>query len=152
MARKNVYLPEDLAESLEHFGDRISVSEVCQRALREEVRKMQILEERKDQLGPIEIDVIDPQTWIVRVTRFTGRWLVEQEADDARMGFIYNVALTKKGQLAVWSRQAFDPNVGKLDVYEGVKAMEAAGPFPAEVMGPLLEALEATERAVELDI
>lgn len=42
MPQLNVYIPEDLAEALQRHRDALNLSQICARALRQEVQKMEV--------------------------------------------------------------------------------------------------------------
>jgi hypothetical protein len=42
MPQLNIYIPEELAELLQHYRDRLNLSQVCARALRQEVQRMDL--------------------------------------------------------------------------------------------------------------
>ena len=42
MPQLNIYIPEDLAEALQHHREGLNLSQVCARALRQEVQKMEV--------------------------------------------------------------------------------------------------------------
>ena len=110
MPNISIYLPGELAKSLDAAKDRLNVSAICQGALREELSIVQAVENQED-MERIEVDV-DNQDGTLRTLAFTGRWLVGTtglDPDDCEPGVSYNVgtywsiALTRRGRIAVMS-------------------------------------------------
>src|SRR5579859_6772905 len=94
--RMNISVPDQLAEEVRRRN--LPVSAICQRALRDEVGRLRAA------------DIAGLQTLTVHVgdslaaVRFTGRWLIEPDADRAEAPqryFHYGVAITGRGRIAV---------------------------------------------------
>ena len=102
MPKINVYLPDDLAEAVKAAS--VSVSPVCQAALRQELQRMETIDRLMENMTDIEIEVGAG----TRV--FEGRWLVHPDEDETRAegpewdaGAYYGVALTARGRIAVYA-------------------------------------------------
>lgn len=106
----------------------------------------------KEGLERIEVDIEDPHSSIVRTAAFTGRWLVRPSEDDAIDGYIYSVALTGRGRIAVWISRMFDP--GQLYDFDDLDEMESCKLFtiPEVVIADARGALTGSTPVVELDI
>ena len=76
-----------------------------------------------------------------RPVEFEGRWLVEPDRDETRTteesydrGAYWGVALTKKGNIAVYTAHCNDGFDATLDSYASFEEAEAAG-VPADILG-----------------
>ena len=148
MPSLNVYLPRDLADEVAAAKDRLNASAVCQRALREELRK---LPKETAEIERIEVEV-DETTWgTTRKLAFMGRWLVPPRDADADDGCLFGVALTRKGKLAVW----FVGDVSEashFSTFDSFEELEAVG-YPEYVVADTRQALTGEWWPVtELDI
>src|SRR5215475_3140228 len=96
--RTSLYLPDDLAALVKRYG--ISISEVAQRALRQEVHVMEAMSADAER---VTVKMRDGRVG------FIGRWLIDP-ADDVRSGepnadrgTFYGVAVTAKGNFVVYA-------------------------------------------------
>lgn len=151
MARVNVYLPDELHERVKSM-DGVNISAACQRALEQEVARMTTIQELREGMERIELDMGNHDV------AFNGQWLVvpddfETRADDPTgawdAGAYYGVALTGKGKIAVYAahcNQRWEPH------FETYATIEAARiDMPQNIYLAAKEALG--DRAVlELDI
>lgn len=160
MAKVTIYLPDELAERVKASG--MSMSPVCQRALQEEVEKMQTTQGLKAREERIIVEVEGPGDATIDQA-FYGTWLVQPDPEGTRTGEEYydrdaywGIALTRKGQIAVYvhpgDHDAVDPDKRwspHLEVYVDLDA--AADDVPGDIIG--LAARELGEDwAIELDI
>ena len=150
-----MYLPDDLAEELGEVED-FPVSQVCQRALREELRIMQTITEAGKDMERIEVDVEDAHG-AERTLAFTGRWLVAPDSDETRTGedgfdsgYYWGVALTARGRIAVYAAHCNNGG-GHLDNYDDLDDALAAG-HPADIIALALGELSGDVPVLEMDI
>ena len=109
-------------------------------------------------MGPLEVMCGDDD----HTERFTGRWLVEPDADLTRAnatdydtgnwdaGVYYGVALTRRGQFAAYAAHCNSGN-GTLSVYPTWQALEDAG-FPPSIIAGARAALTGEDLVIERDI
>lgn len=126
--KTSIYLPDELAEAVRAHG--ISISEVVQRALREEIRRMETL-------------VKNPEKIVVDTAAgrqgFVGRWLVDP-ADDVRSsdpaadaGAYYGIAITARENYVVFAAHVNDRWEPVLKVYASLAEAGRDG-IPADVI------------------
>lgn len=116
--KMTIYVPDDLAEAIRKRD--MNVSAVCQKALREEVDRMELRVALTREMEQIEVDLWASEERPYTAT-FTGRWLVFPDRDETRTtmegydaGAYYGVALTEKGNFAVYvahCNDGFEPTV-----------------------------------------
>jgi hypothetical protein len=106
----NVYLADTLAEQVRSL--QLPVSAICQRALAQEVHRMDALQKLNGKIELLEVDMRDEErSWEIS---FDGVWLigpgdgVRSSDEYADAGAEFSVALTRKGQLAVYVRHCND--------------------------------------------
>jgi post-segregation antitoxin (ccd killing protein) len=105
MPKVNVYLPDDLAEVAR--AAELSVSPICQAAIREELRKLQIREAAESDLQAVAARLRDT--------------LDEEEAEQGREGHQDGVAWARRYATATelrWIARDFEPGRGG-DIQEG---------------------------------
>lgn len=144
MPNVNIYLPDELADDVAAAKDRLNVSAVCQRALKEELAVLKMTD--TTEFEKLEHDVEDPRSGIIRTLTFQGRWLVAPDEDQAVLGYTYGIALTKRGRIAITiSGHGHDAlrDYDDLDDVVGV---------PAEFVADARAVLNNTVSVVELDI
>jgi hypothetical protein len=119
MPKINVYVPDDLAEAMRQR--QISVSSICQAALRREVTRLEV-EEATD-LKEIVVETGSPAF----ETGFVGRWLVEPDADRTRShthgqehDAYWGVAVTRRGRIAVYAAHRDGLWPARLDDYDSL--------------------------------
>ncbi len=114
-----------------------SVSSLITEALRRYVEE----EERRDQSGmeTIEIDLWGQHERPYRA-KFIGRWLVHPDPDETRTalpghdpGAYYGVALTRRGNLAVYSQHCNQSFAPVLETFNSFEEAEKAG-WPGDVL------------------
>jgi post-segregation antitoxin (ccd killing protein) len=153
LAKVTIYLPDDLAERVRASG--ISMSPVCQRALQEEVEKMQATEQLKAREERILVEVAGPGDVSIDKV-FYGTWLVHPDQDESRTaeeywdrGAYWGVALTRQGQIAVYVQHCNDLWPPKLEVYPDLD--DAAEVLPPDIFAAAAQEL-GQSRPIELDI
>ena len=126
--RTSIYLPDDLAAAVKQHG--ISISEVAQRALREEVQVMQSATEDTEKI------VVETKFGL---RGFVGRWTLDPDTEDrleihdAGGGALYGVAITAKGQYVVYAAP-IDADWGReFKVYESLQAARDDGIPPSVI-------------------
>jgi hypothetical protein len=129
MPKINIDVPDDLAEQIR--AQNLSVSAICQRALRAEISHLQMIE----QAVGIIIQVGEPAVDI----GFRGRWLVEPDIENSRAGpeegAYWGVALTKRGRIAVYRAHVDGEWAASLSDYDTFdKAMAKKALSDADVM------------------
>src|SRR5215469_13171723 len=151
MPKTSIYLPDELAREVRAY--RISVSEVSQAALRQAVSEARDKEKLMDSMTEISVETGD-QPVLTEV--FTGRWLIDPESERAQTslkGFDRNacwgVALTKRGQIAVYAGHRFPSHPARLTVFPSLE--EAARELPASVAKDAAAAL-GQRRVIHRDI
>jgi hypothetical protein len=131
----NVDLPDDLAEQVK--ARELSVSAICQRALRAEISHLQTIE----QAVGIIVQVGQPAVNI----GFSGRWLVEPDPDNTRAGpeegAYWGVALTKRGRIAVYRAHVTDEWPATLSDYDTLNNAIADDDLPEQIIAMAKEAL-----------
>jgi hypothetical protein len=137
--------------------DRLNISAVCQRALREELTIMQAVDTQQD-MERIEVDVADGHGGL-RTLAFTGRWLVVPDSAETRAseedgvgydaGLYWGVALTKRGRIAVYVAHC-NHDGGSLFHFDTLD--EAADDLPMSIMADARGELSGTVPVMELDI
>ena len=151
MPRKNLYIPEadtgvweeaeKLASRPKLSGFSRSISAVVTDLLRayveEEKRKEKVVQ---TQTETIRVEV-DGCTGLYRPVQFEGRWLVEPDRDETRTtedgyddGAYYGVALTGRGNIAVYVAHCNDGFDAEVKAYDSFEEAEADG-VPADILG-----------------
>jgi hypothetical protein len=149
VAKVTIYLPDELAERVRASG--VSMSPVCQRALQEEVEKMQATEEMKAREEHIVVEVGGIGDTLIQKA-FYGTWLVHPDPDESNdWGYYWGVALTRNGQIAVYVQQVNERQPPELHVYPSLDDAEAAAAMPPNVLAVAAQELGQT-RPIELDI
>lgn len=145
MAKVTIYLPDELAERVKASG--VSMSPVCQRALQQEVEKMQTTQDLEARQERIVVDVGEPPIQ----KAFYGTWLIHPDPDESNeRGYYFGVALTRNGQIAVHVQHVNEYRPPELLVYSSLDEA-AADEVPDEIVA--LAARELGEdRPIELDI
>ncbi|HSH58539.1 MAG TPA: type II toxin-antitoxin system CcdA family antitoxin [Acidimicrobiales bacterium] len=153
MAKVTIYLPDELAERVRASG--ISMSPVCQRALQEEVERMQATAEMKAREERIVVEVGGPGETLIDKA-FYGTWLVAPDEDQSRTaeeyydrGTYWGVALTRLGQIAVYTRHCNDLRQPDLIVFADLE--DAADAVPPDILAAAAHEL-GQPRPIELDI
>ena len=154
MARKNIYVPDDLAAELAEYED-FPLSAICQEAIRKELHMLQAVETHQD-MERIEVDVEDAHGSL-RTLAFTGRWLVAPDSDATRTaepgydaGAYWGIALTAKGRIAVYTAHC-NRDGGFLSDYDDLPGAEADR-VPADMIAEAIAELTGTVPVIELDI
>lgn len=139
--RMNISVPDQLAEEVRQRD--ISISAVCQRALRDEVARLR----RTGAVGEMEkitVNVGDPSLTI----GFTGRWLLEPDSGKTRTsdegwdnGVFWGVALTQRGRIAVFAEHC-SSGAGRLDDYDNLD--QASARVPADIIARAAASLGET--------
>jgi hypothetical protein len=151
LPRKNLYIPEadegvwEEAERLARrpklsgFSRSISavVTDLLRAYVEEEKRKEKVVQ---SQTETIRVEV-DGFTAPYRPVQFEGRWLVEPDPDETRTtesgydpGAYYGVALTGRGNIAVYRAHSNDGFDAELKAYDSFEEAEADG-MPADILG-----------------
>lgn len=137
MPKINVYLPDDLADEIRQH--RVSVSAICQEALRRAVE----LQKTSDNMKKIMVTIGKPQI----VTGFTGRWLVAPDpqnttSDDGGHDpdTYWGVALTRRGRIAVYAAHRQELWPPRLDDYDTLDHA-AADDLPNDILAMAATAL-----------
>lgn len=112
---------------------------------------------------PIEVECED-RNGNVRTERFTGRWLVEPDSDETRAsasdyddgtnwdaGFYFGIALTRRGQLAVYSAHC-NRDGGDLTVYTTPDELRDSGVVPPSIVSEALAEMSDKPLVIERDI
>ncbi len=148
MAKVTIYLPDGLAERVKASG--ITMSPVCQRALQEEVAKMQVVQALKAQEERIVVQVAGPDETPVEKA-FFGTWLVHADPDVSNdRGYYFGVALTRRSQIAVYVQHINEMQPPELLVYSSLDEAEDDG-VPQDVLAAAGREL-GESRPIELDI
>ncbi len=150
----NIYLPDDLGKRVKK-AKNLAVSPVCQRALERALDDLEAIAKAPD-AGPmarIEVEEVSERRHHPSITKgFVGRWLVNDFNSASEDEGKYSVALTKKGQLAVYREEG--DREKHLHVYLGLGDL-AQSVFDADGPQDLVEIVAAglgVNRVVELDI
>ena len=134
MPKITVDLPNDLADQVK--ARELSVSAICQRALRAEISHLQTIE----QAVGIIVQVGDPAVDI----GFSGRWLVEPNRDKTRAGpdegAYWGVALTKRARIAVYRAHVNQEWPASLSDYDTLDNATAAD-VPEKIIASAKDAL-----------
>lgn len=154
MPNKTIYVREadvGLWEEAEKLaGGNVSglIADALARYVEEEKRKGQ-------GMGKIELD-LGTRNFPRRV-QFEGRWLVEPDQDATRpddpagnAGFYYGVAVTRRGNIAVYIDNTEPSNTARLNTYPSLDAAAAEG-LPEEIY-EMAEAKIGPDHVEELDI
>ena len=155
MPSKTIYIKEADKELWEEAEIRAggSLSGLLVDALRRYIEE----EERKEHgMGTIELDLIRGES--VRRVRFEGRWLVRPDQDETRSadpsgeaGFYYGVALTRRGNVAVYI-DSVKPSVdAQLETYASLDAAAAEGTLPEDIY-EMADAEMGSDYVQDLDI
>lgn len=154
MAKVTIYLPDELAEKVRASG--ISMSPVCQRALDEEVERMQAIEEMQAREERIVIQIAGPGERMIEQA-FYGTWLVHPDPEESRTteenydrGAYWGVALTRKAQIAVLTQHCNERWSPEFRVYSSLDDA-LAGDVPADIVAAAAQEL-GQSRPIELDI
>jgi len=165
MPNVNIYLPDELAEGIAAQKERLNVSAVCQRALREELAVLKSTEDTE--FERIELDTEDSFTNIIRTVRFMGRWLVEPDRLETVGvdGGVWGIALTQRGRVAVWRHidDSGHPRFGEIHDYNSLEVAErttsdmgssefGGEAIPATVLADARAILTGTVSVMDLDI
>jgi hypothetical protein len=139
-------------------GGRVSalVADALRRYVEEEKRK-------QEDMNEIEV-LIGPSIYTGRRVRFEGRWLVKPspinprafpgditEPNGGRKGVYYGVALTRRGNIAVYVSSTQLNHDDRLDHYESFEEAEEAG-VPSDILARAAEALDPEAYVQKLDI
>jgi len=118
-----------------------SVSALVADALRQYIDERKGLDQRME---AIELDIGGPDS--PRRVRFVGRWLVEPGRGEkvTAEGFRGGVALTKRGNIVVYSRSTTTATEARLDTYPSLDAAAAEG-MPENVY-------QAAKAKMDLDV
>ena len=153
MAKLTIYLPDDLADRVRASG--ISVSPVCQRALQKEIDSMEAAKSLKSREERIAVEVRGPAEAPVEKA-FYGTWLVTPDPDETRTsesgwdaGSYWGVALTRKGQIAVYVAHVNERWPSELSIYSDID--EAGKKHPRDIIAMAAAEL-GQSRTIELDI
>ncbi len=151
MPKINIYLPDDLAERVRNAN--LSVSAVCQGALREELERMLVVEQLAAKEERIVVNVGGPYDTIVEKA-FHGTWLLPPDEDETRggsdAGAYWGVALTRRGRIAVYVAHCNENWPAKLTVYDSLDEAQEDG-VPGEVLVAAAADLDE-DFTIELDI
>jgi hypothetical protein len=154
LPNKTIYVREadtELWEEAEQLAGG-NVSGLIADALRRYVDE----EKRREQgMGKIDLDLSRGK--IARKVWFEGRWLVEPDEDKTRpadpageAGFYYGVALTKRGNIAVYINSIKPGGDPRLDTYPSLDAAAVEG-LPEDIYEKA-EAVMDRDFVEELDI
>jgi hypothetical protein len=113
--------------------------------------------DRKEQgMKSIKLDLggIGSPRWV----QFEGRWLVKPDEEDARpadpsgeAGFFYGVALTRRGNIAVYIDHVDHHGDARLETFPSLDAAAVEGVVPEEIY-EMAEAAIGPDHVEELDI
>ena len=169
--RKNVYIAEtdaELWEEAERLAERREagarsvsslLTELLGRYVEEEKRKERIMQE---DMETIEV-LIGTSIYTGRRVQFEGRWLVKPSPNNPRSfegaikvgadrkGVYYGVALTRRGNIAVYTGSTQLNHDDKLDHYGSFEEAEQAG-VPSEILSKAAEAADSEAYVQKLDI
>jgi hypothetical protein len=131
--RMNISVPDALADEVRRRD--IPISAICQRALQEEVDRLDAAEHAARGMDKITVDVGEPALTV----GFTGRWLLDPGADDTRTGeegwdagACWGIALTQRGRIAVYTAHCNDGFPATLKDYDNLD--QAAAHVPADII------------------
>jgi hypothetical protein len=135
-----------------------SVSALISKALRRYVEE----EERKGQteMETIVVELAGLGGWeeTPYEAQFVGQWLLYPDPDETRTGepgydagAYYGVALTKKGNIAVYTRHVNNGFAPSLESYGSFEEAEAAG-MPTDILAMAAAATDASPYVRKLDI
>jgi hypothetical protein len=163
--RKNVYIAEadaELWEEAERLAERREagarsvsslLTELLGRYVEEEKRKERIMQE---DMETIEV-LIGTSIYTGRRVQFVGRWLVEPDQDGTRPddpagqdGFYYGVALTRRGNIAVYIDSTKPSESAQLETYPSLDAAAVEG-LPEDIY-ERAEAAMGPDHVQHLDI
>ena len=122
-------------------------------------------EERRREQGMKTIEVLTgPSIYTGRRVQFEGRWLVYPDPDNPRAfegpiteghhdkkGVYYGVALTRRGNIAVYVSSTQLNHDDRLDHYRSFKEAEQAG-VPSDILARAAEAADPESYVQKLDI
>lgn len=133
MPKVNIYLPDDLADAVR--ARSLPVSTICQRALREEITKMDVQEAGEFLMEDIIVRVGKDRG---RQQRFSGHWLVDPDNDlRSALGYEsdlrWGVAATARGRVAVYCYHLTDQTSATLEVYGSVESAIKKGGVPESI-------------------
>jgi len=121
MPKINIYVSEDLAVQIRQH--QVPMSAICQRALREEIERMEATAKDQD----FEVLVVETGDGRQRTERFMGRWVVAPDNNSRSSelgvdaGSCYGVADTAKGRIAVWVYHVNDGFAAQLNAYDDIE-------------------------------
>ena len=162
MPNKTIYIREADAELWEEAEKRAggSLSGLLADALRRYIE-----DEKRKEEGMEEIEVlIGPSVYTGRRIRFEGRWLVDPNPDNPEAfegdiaegarntrGVYYGVALTRRGNIAVYESSTRQNHDDRLDHYGSFEEAEEAG-VPSDILARAAEELDSGAYVQKLDI
>lgn len=134
--KTSISLPDDLAKAVREA--EIPVSDVCAEALQQEVARLQTLDQLTDEMDTLTIELWGPDDSRYEA-EFLGRWLVFPDADETRTsepgydaGAYYGVALTGKGQIAVYVAHCNEGWAPALNTHASID--DASGDYPQDIL------------------
>lgn len=138
MPNKTVYVrqgDEEVWEKAEKLAGG-SVSSLISEALR---RYVEEAEQKEQGMEAIEVEFWGPEEVPYRA-EFVGRWLLWPDEAETRTGepgydagAFYGVALTQRGNIAVYTRHVNEGFAPRLDTYRSFKEAESAG-VPGDIL------------------
>ncbi len=135
MPNKTIYVREadrEVWEKAERLAGG-SVSALITEALRRYVEETELKEQTGMETLEVELSRETGYGWeeTSYPAQFVGRWLVYPDPDETRAGYdpgtYYGVALTQKGNIAVYNRHVNDMAAPSLNVYSSFEEAERAG-------------------------
>ena len=154
---KTIYVREADAELWEKAeklaGGSLSglITEAVRRYTEEEDRKEQMKMKTIQTIEPIEVDLGGSRA------RFVGEWLLDPDPDETRTGepghdagAYYGVALTERGNIAVYTRHVNDGFAPTIVAYDSFETAEENG-VPSDILATAADAMGA-DYVRELDI
>ena len=159
MPNKTIYVREADAELWEKAeklaGGSLSglITEAVRRYTEEEERKEQTKMETIETVEPIEVELAGRRgrDWEATAykAQFVGEWLLDPDPDGTRTGepgydagAYYGVALTERGNIAVYTRHVNDGFAPTLNVYDTFETAEESGE-PADILATAANAMGA---------
>jgi hypothetical protein len=132
----NVYLPDDLADALQRHRDRLNLSQICARALRQEMQRMELGTQAATTLGALgtETDAGSARRGPPDMPRLLERLRGQKErqaaayrdgADDAARWMEEAATIDEIRRLGQWTAETEPGWLGGVSVEEGTDAFYA---------------------------
>ncbi len=136
MPQLNVYLPDDLADALQRHRERLNLSQICARALRQEVQRMESGTHAATTLGAVGVEPVavatrsGPPDMQRLLERLRGQKERQQAAyrdgaDDAARWMEEVATIDELRRLGQWTAETEPGGLGGVSVEEGTDAFYA---------------------------